>query len=239
MAHLTRPVVGGSVSDMDSPDLDRRERNKRRTRAAIRDAAVDLFARKGFVETTITDAADVSRRTFFRYFSTKEDILGDDLRMLLPRVRAALEQRPADEHPLDAILEAVVTVIPARGIPRFVFRIGRRADLMPFGRRLLPFLLEWERGIADSLLIRWGSTPADAPEALRLRALVTACAATSALRCASMHGALTHAGELTITEELVAPVRVAMAILVEGCPAPVTGADLTDAVEIGSSRSQG
>jgi AcrR family transcriptional regulator len=41
-------------------------------------AAIDLFAKKGFEETTIdqiADASKVSRRTFFRYFSSKEDLL--------------------------------------------------------------------------------------------------------------------------------------------------------------------
>ncbi|MFT3715825.1 MAG: TetR family transcriptional regulator [Gordonia sp. (in: high G+C Gram-positive bacteria)] len=60
-----------------------RERNKARTRAAIRAAALDLISRQGYQATTvaqIADAAQVSHTTFFRYFETKEQvILADDL----------------------------------------------------------------------------------------------------------------------------------------------------------------
>jgi AcrR family transcriptional regulator len=58
-----------------------RERKKLATRTAIHDAAMRLFAERGFAGTTmdqIADAADVSRATVFTYFATKEEIvLGD------------------------------------------------------------------------------------------------------------------------------------------------------------------
>jgi hypothetical protein len=56
----------------------RRERRTVETRESLFRAALDLFARKGFTETTvedITEAADVGKGTFFNYFPSKDHIL--------------------------------------------------------------------------------------------------------------------------------------------------------------------
>ncbi len=88
-----------------------RERKKARTREAIIDAALDLFAVKGFDATTIEDiaaAAEVSPRTFFRYFESKLDLVmaraGDKHDDIGPLVAA----RPPGEDALDAVRAVVV-----------------------------------------------------------------------------------------------------------------------------------
>ena len=56
----------------------RRERKKRQTRDALVHAALTQFNAKGYEHTAvreITDAVDVSERTFFRYFANKEDLV--------------------------------------------------------------------------------------------------------------------------------------------------------------------
>lgn len=62
---------------VDVQDLPLRERKKLRTREALVDAALTLFAAKGFEATTldeVVDAVEVSKRTFFRMFPGKEDV---------------------------------------------------------------------------------------------------------------------------------------------------------------------
>jgi AcrR family transcriptional regulator len=63
------------------PPIDRRARNRARTRRALIDAAIERFAEEGFDAVRvehIADAAGVSPRTFFRYFPTKEDVVFAD-----------------------------------------------------------------------------------------------------------------------------------------------------------------
>jgi AcrR family transcriptional regulator len=68
------------LRDVDGSDAaaGRREQKKQATRAALNQAAARLFATKGYEQTSVDDLcqeADVSLRTFFRYFEGKEDVL--------------------------------------------------------------------------------------------------------------------------------------------------------------------
>ncbi|MGV0802165.1 TetR family transcriptional regulator, partial [Mycolicibacterium elephantis] len=68
------PFVADGTGD---PRLGLRERKKQRTRAMLLDAAIELCQRQGFERTTVDQIAaiaDVSPRTFSRYFATKDAI---------------------------------------------------------------------------------------------------------------------------------------------------------------------
>ena len=83
-----------------------RERKKIATRAALHEAALQLVAERGLDSVSIddiADRADVSPRTFFNYFSSKDDaVLGLDPDASTRQV-SALRARPADEAPVQAL----------------------------------------------------------------------------------------------------------------------------------------
>lgn len=106
----------------EQPRQGLRERKKARTRAAIQDAALDLFQRQGYHETTIgqiAEAAEVSQSTLFRYFSTKEDTVLHD--RYDPMLLADYRAQPAELSPIAALrrtLQTVLHTLPADKLAR-------------------------------------------------------------------------------------------------------------------------
>src|SRR5215470_17725372 len=93
-----------------------RERKKLRTKSALIDSAFALFQRKGFDATTIdeiADAVDISPRTFFRYFTSKEEIALSLLTEQLAALVEHFERRPPQESVLEALRNAGVEVLRA------------------------------------------------------------------------------------------------------------------------------
>lgn len=91
-----------------------RERKRRQTRERISQAAIALFIDRGFDATTVDDiaaAADVSKRSFFDYFPTKEDVIFAWQDGFGESLAAAVAERPADEPLLNVIEEAFVAVV--------------------------------------------------------------------------------------------------------------------------------
>jgi AcrR family transcriptional regulator len=89
-----------------------RERKKRRTRETIARVAVELFAERGYHATTLADiagAADVSTRTIFSYFASKEDILFCDFPELKAAFAEALAERPEDKDTLETVRDFVLS----------------------------------------------------------------------------------------------------------------------------------
>lgn len=91
-----------------------RERKKQRTRTALIDAALELFLSQGYEATTIDEivaAVEVSQRTFFRYFATKEDVVTAFLADHDDLLKDALAERPPGERPFTALLESLRVVL--------------------------------------------------------------------------------------------------------------------------------
>jgi AcrR family transcriptional regulator len=87
-----------------------RARKKQRTRDALLRVALELFTAQGYEQTTvdeITDAVEVSQRTFFRYFANKEEVAFAVVAMVESKFVEALRLRPAAEGPFQAMRAAV------------------------------------------------------------------------------------------------------------------------------------
>lgn len=81
------------------------------SRAEISRRALELFARRGFDETTVDEVAaefGLARRTLFRYFASKTDMVWGDFDWVLDRLRRHFEQASPDEPLMDALARAVI-----------------------------------------------------------------------------------------------------------------------------------
>jgi AcrR family transcriptional regulator len=86
-------------------------RNKQRTRREIAEAAGHLFIDRGYAATTvqdIVDAADVSPRTFFRYFPSKEDVITAIASATMDDTIDQLSEHDVSEN-LGSVLRAMLT----------------------------------------------------------------------------------------------------------------------------------
>jgi AcrR family transcriptional regulator len=87
-------------------ELGLRERKKARTRRAISEAAIALFLERGYDDvpvTEIAEAAEVSKRTLFAYFPTKDDLVLHRFADHEDESARVVRERTAGETPLDAL----------------------------------------------------------------------------------------------------------------------------------------
>ncbi|MFJ5786845.1 TetR/AcrR family transcriptional regulator [Streptomyces hydrogenans] len=106
---MTVSAPGPSAPGPSAPGL--RERKKQRTRDALVRVALELFTTQGYERTTvdeIVEAVEVSQRTFFRYFASKEEVAFAVQRMVEEKFVRALTARPPGEGPFDAMRNAVL-----------------------------------------------------------------------------------------------------------------------------------
>jgi len=93
-----------------------RERKKEQTRRTIEDAALRLFAERGFSATTISDiaaAADIAPRTFFAYFPSKEDVVFAHFDEYAASLQRRLDEREPGETTFDALRAWTADLIEA------------------------------------------------------------------------------------------------------------------------------
>jgi AcrR family transcriptional regulator len=159
-----------------APPGGRRHRAKARMRDRLRANALALFEQHGFEPVSVDDivaATNVSQRTFFRYFPTKEDVALDSLEEFGAAIRRVLAECPPELTPADALRSTFITI--ARTDPALwqrqllVLRLAETSTRMTGA--LMMRVRGWEGGVAQVLAERDGAD-ADADPRYRLWAAI-------------------------------------------------------------------
>ncbi|MFW0783358.1 TetR family transcriptional regulator [Gordonia sp. CPCC 206044] len=104
----------GSRTDVESAEADRGGRPASTSARALAAAAQRLFLRDGFDQTSVEDiaaAVGVSRRTFFRYFATKADVVWVESDAELAHFRRMLADAPVSSEPARVVADAFISAI--------------------------------------------------------------------------------------------------------------------------------
>ena len=183
----------GAVTASEHAALGRRDRKKRQTRAALAAAALRLVAERGLEQVTveeISEAADVSSRTFFNYFPTKDDALigdqGASRDELLGAFAAVGPQVSAIEAVRRAMTEAVDEIQADREL--WFLRMRVIAENPVLLSRLVTGNAEVEQALTEAIAIRCGVAPGHGYPAL-VAAVTGAAFRTAMLRWAQDCGA--------------------------------------------------
>lgn len=160
-----------------------RERTRRAVRGEIVEAAMGLFLSRGFEETTVEEiahTAGISRRSYFRYFSSKDDALVEGLAAVGETIAGALEARPADEDAWVALRRAFDPIVHQADTDQKARALGRLMLQHPGLQRDKD--AAWAHEIARALAPR---LPGDQSTTIHIDALVA-----SAITC--LHVAQEH-----------------------------------------------
>jgi AcrR family transcriptional regulator len=164
MVHPAPAGAEARAADATAPVVGRRERKKQATRAALREAALRLSVRHGVENVTveqIAEEADIALRTFFNYYSSKEEAVVASAASGAEALIAEFRARPRTESVLQAFREALLIVMDQSDTARRdyieVLRLIRRApSLVP---QQMAVLAAQEKALAEAIAERIGLGP--------------------------------------------------------------------------------
>ena len=171
-------LTGKAVAEAST----RRGRPPGTSRRELELIALRLFNDQGFDSTTIEQIAaeaGVSKRTFFRYFSSKASVLWSEFDHEVAVIRAALAEVPAGVPMMDAIRRAVVAAnhYGPQDVPELRMRMNLIGSVPALQSSAAIHYDAWERAISDFAATRVGQ-PADSLYPLAVgRATLAACRA--------------------------------------------------------------
>ncbi|MEV6692471.1 TetR family transcriptional regulator [Micromonospora sp. NPDC051196] len=200
----------------ETTTLGRRDRKKQQTRAALAAAALRLVAERGLDQVTveeISEAVDVSARTFFNYFPTKDDALVGDSEGDRDRVLRALAAVPTEQPALEALHRAFTEVVEDMQGDAELWQLRLRVVTQHpvLLARLVTGNATTERALIEAIAARTRLSADDAYPAL------VVAVAGAALRAAMIRWAAGGGGRLT------ALLDESFAAVAAGLPDPRTG----------------
>lgn len=143
---------------------------------------MSLFLRQGFEATTVEEiaqAAGISRRSYFRYFASKDEALAEALASIGRTIAEALAGRPEAESPWRALRRSFDPLVEQAGIEPSAEALGRLMLERPAVQQ--GKVAVWQAEIAAALEPRLAATE---PDDVRLRAHTLAAAAITCLHAA-------------------------------------------------------
>lgn len=152
-----------------------RARKRQETLERIAETGLRLFSQNGYEATTldaIAEAAGISRRTFFYYFKSKEEILLDwQMRGFSASLHKAILAQPSDKVPVDAVRDALLTLSAGFRTQEFIGidRVLRSSETLR-ARKQATYGLH-EQSLHATLAERWPSP--DRSTSLRLLAMAS------------------------------------------------------------------
>ncbi len=139
-----------------------REQLKSTTRQELTRIGLDLFLQHGFANTTIDQIVapvGISKRTFFRYFKTKEDLVFEWQTQMAPALVLELNARPREETPFKAVSETLFSLLTRiNEDPELAFALMRLLKETPsLAGRDMENRMVWEQALTAALMEREGS----------------------------------------------------------------------------------
>ena len=136
------------------------------SRDEVAHTALELFIREGFEETTVADIADalgVARRTLFRYFDSKNDLVWGDFDWVLDRLRAELATGDPDEPMMQTLTRAVLNSNRYDGsaLEELRLRMTLITTVPALQAHSMVRYREWRAVVAEFIAGRLGQEPDD------------------------------------------------------------------------------
>jgi mycofactocin system transcriptional regulator len=160
-----------------------RGRRPSTTHAEVERAALELFARDGFEQTTMDDIADalgIGRRTLFRYFPSKNDIVWGDFELVLDRLGRLLDATPRDVPIMRALADAIVESnrYPPDQLAGLRIRMTLITTVPALQAHSMLRYRAWRQVVAEFVANRRGESPDDlVPQTIGYALLGTSTAA--------------------------------------------------------------